>query len=126
MATHKGAEQVPFIPLMGDSNPVKVRPFKITFWLAVVTLPLPSLNVQVTTVVPNLVMGKGVVVVPVTMPAQLSVVVGVGGVMEVASHALSVMFGRVGFTGGIVSFTITVWVAVLELPLESVNVQCTV
>ena len=52
----------------------------ITFWLTVVELPLPSLKVQVTTVVPCAVIGKTVVVVPGTAPAQASVAVGVGGV----------------------------------------------
>ena len=43
-------------------------------------MPLPSLNVQVTTVVPWVVIGKMVAVVPVIVPAQASVVVGAVGV----------------------------------------------
>jgi hypothetical protein len=52
----------------------------VTFWVALVLFPLPSLNVHVTTVVPELVMGKTVEVVPKTVPLQLSVVEGVGGI----------------------------------------------
>ena len=40
------------------------------------TLPLPSLNIQVTTVVPCAVTGKVVNVVAVIVPVQLSVAVG--------------------------------------------------
>jgi len=93
----------------------------VTFWVAVLVLPLPSLNIQVTTVVPGAVIGNIVVVVPVTIPAQLSVAVGAVKVAGV-KHALTTV-PSIGGTGAIVSFTITFWVAVLLLPLPSSNVQ---
>ena len=43
---------------------------------------MPSLKLHVTTVVPCVVIGKIVGVVPVIVPAQLSVVVGANGVAE--------------------------------------------
>ena len=72
--------------------------------MAVTVCPLPSLNDQVTTVVPCVVIGNTVVVVPVIVPAQLSVVVGAVGVAE---HC-PVTFASVGTTGGVVSSIITV------------------
>ncbi len=47
--------------------------------------PLPSAKVQVTTVVSCVVIGNVVVVVPVTVPAQLSV--AVGAVSDATSHS---------------------------------------
>jgi len=76
---------------------------KIIFWLAVTMFPLPSLNVHVTTVVPCVVIGKVVVVVPVSVPAQLSVVVGAVGVIE---HC-PVTFDNVGVLGFVTSSRIT-------------------
>jgi hypothetical protein len=66
-----------------------------TFCTAVDILPLPSLNVHVTTVIPCVVTGNIVVVVPNTGPAQLSVAIGVAGVAE---H-WSVTLGIAGATG---------------------------
>ena len=54
----------------------------ITFWFAVTEFPAASVNVQTTVVV--LVIGNVCVVVPVTVPLQLSVVVG--GVKEATEH----------------------------------------
>ena len=71
----------------------------ITFCVAVVKLPFPSANVQVTIVVPCFVIGNTVDVVPVTVPAQLSVVVGAVGVAE---HS-AVTSVSVGLTGGVTS-----------------------
>ena len=64
--------------------------------------------------------GNTVEVVPVTIPAQLSVVVGAVGVPE---HSPMFTSANTGVTGAILSFTITVWLAVVELPLPSANVQ---
>ena len=60
--------------------------------------------------------------VPVIVPAQLSVVVGA---VTVTEHS-PVAAASVGFTGLVTSSTTTVWVAVAVLPLPSVTVQVTV
>jgi len=91
------------------------------FWLAVVMFPFPSLKVHVTTVVPCVVIGNVVVVVPVTVPTQLSVVVGVAGVTE---HC-PVTFDKVGVTGFVTSSIITFWLAVVIFPFPSLNVHVT-
>ena len=67
-------------------------------------MPLPSTNVQTTTVVPKVVIGNVVVVVPLIVAEQLSVVVGIPGVTEQAPVTLA----RVGVAGGVVSTTVTV------------------
>ena len=67
-------------------------------------MPFPSLNVQVTTVVPWVVIGKMVAVVPVMVPAQASVVVGAVGV---PLHCPTFTSAKVGVTGATVSSTIT-------------------
>ena len=51
------------------------------FCVAVVVLPFPSSNVQVTTEVPCVIRVSESLVVPVTVPAQLSVVVGAAGMV---------------------------------------------
>ena len=57
-----------------------------------------------TTVVPWVVIGKTVVVVPIIVPAQASVVVGVGGV---PLHCPTFTSVNVGVTGATVSSTLT-------------------
>ncbi len=57
-----------------------------------------------TIVVPWVVIGKRVAVVPVMVPAQASVVVGVGGVPV---HCPTFTSANVGVTGAMVSSTIT-------------------
>ena len=59
-------------------------------------------------------------VVPVTVPAQLSVVVGAAGM--VAEHS-PVTSGNTGVTGAVVSWTMMFCVAVVVLPFPSLNVQ---
>ncbi len=59
--------------------------------------------------------------VPVIVPAQLSVVVGA---VAVAVHC-PVTSANVGVTGSVVSSMTTFWICVLELLLESVNVHVT-
>ncbi len=90
--------------------------FTITFWLGVVVLPLPSLKVQVTTVVPWAVIGKLVVVVPVMLPTQASVAVGAVGVPAFARHIRQAGHIR---HGAVTSSSTTFWVGVALLPLPS-------
>src|SRR6478736_5420872 len=97
----------------------------MTRCVAVVWLPLPSLKVHVTRLVPSVVIGNLVVVVPVTVPTQASVVVGAVGVAGVPLHVLNVTSANVGVTGGIVSSTITFWFAVVTLPWPSSKAQVT-
>jgi hypothetical protein len=77
----------------------------ITFWFAVVEFPFPSSKVHVTIVVPLVVIGKTVSVVPVMVPAQASVVVGAVGV---PAHCPTLTFANVGVKGGTLSFTVIV------------------
>ena len=79
--------------------------------------PFPSLNVQLTVNVPCVEYVNGFVVVPVIVPAQLSVVVGA---VTVAEHC-PVTVAKVGVDGFVTSSTITVCVAVTVLPLPSLN-----
>ena len=62
---------------------------------------------------------SGSEVVPVTTPATASVVTATG---TVAEH-WPVTVAKIGTTGGTVSFTTTVWFAVLLLPFRSSNLQ---
>lgn len=73
--------------------------------MAVEEFPFPSLKVQVTTVVPWVVIGKLVKVVPVIVPAHASVVVGAVGVPE---HSPTLTFAKVGVTGGVTSNAVTI------------------
>ena len=91
----------------------------VMLWLAVVELPLPSAKVQVTTVVPWVVIGNVVVVVPVMVPAHASVVVGAVGVPE---HSPILTAVRVGVTGGVTSFKVMVKVVDSVFPLPSLAV----
>ena len=78
-----------------------------TFWVWVLLLPWPSEYVHVTTVVPCAVMGKTVVVVPVTSPTQLSV--AVGAVNVVTEHS-AVTSGNIATSGTGLSSSTTVTV----------------
>ena len=80
--------------------------------------PFPSLYVHVTTVVPWVVIGNVVPVVPVIVPAQLSF--AVGGVSDVTEHC-AVIFGKVATfgTGGVVSSISIVCVCVDVFPFPS-------
>ena len=60
-------------------------------------------------------------VVPETVPEQASVVVGVGAVAE---HSATI-FGSVGVTGAVTSFTNTFAVQLLALPAASVPTRVT-
>ena len=90
------------------------------FCVAVVVLPFPSLNVQGTTEVPCVLRVSGSLVVPVIVPAQLSVVVGAAAM--VAEH-WPVTSANTGVAGAIVSSTTMFCVAVVVLPFPSLNVQ---
>ena len=68
-------------------------------------LPFPSSKVQVTTVVPCVVIGKIVEVVPVMIPAQISVVVGTTGV---PLHSPTVTSINIGVTGAVASFIVII------------------
>jgi hypothetical protein len=71
----------------------------VTTWLAVTEFPAASVNVQTMVVTPVVLKGKTVVVVPVMVPEQLSVVVGGVRVTEHCSFTLA----NTGFTGGVTS-----------------------
>ena len=90
------------------------------FCVWVDSLPWPSLKCQVTTDVPCVERVSESLVVPVTVPAQLSVVVGAA--LMVAEH-WPVTSGNTGVAGGVVSWTMMFWVAVVVLPFPSSNVQ---
>src|SRR5207244_185284 len=94
----------------------------ITFWLAVVELPLPSSKVQVTTVVPCVVIGKTVVVVPFIVPSQSSVVVGVGGV---PLHSPTFTSANVGVAGAVLPRN-TIWLLAGAVTVPAVSVTTTV
>ena len=66
-----------------------VMSFIITFWVCVLVFPFPSSYVQVTTVVPWVVTGNEVIVVPVIVPSQLSVAVGAVGAVTAHSSIKS-------------------------------------
>ncbi|MNE03708.1 hypothetical protein D3C87_985820 [compost metagenome] len=83
--------------------------------------PLPSSNVQTTTVIPCAVTGKTVLVVPVMVPEQLSV--AVGGVTETEHCACT--SARTGTAGGVMSLMITFWFAVDMFPFPSSKVHVT-
>lgn len=86
----------------------------ITFWVLVVTLPLPSLKAQVTTYVPSVLYVIASFVVPVTVPAQLSEAVGGVNVMEHCAVTLDKVT-----VGAILSVTVTVNEQVVKLPAAS-------
>ena len=88
--------------------------------MAVVEFPFPSLKVQVTTVVPCVVIGNIVAVVPVTIPAQLSVVVGAVGV---PLHCPTLTAVKVGVVGAVTSFNVIVKVVDSVFPLPSLAVM---
>ena len=80
--------------------------------------PFPSLNVQLTVNVPCVEYVNASVVVPVIVPAQISVVVGA---VKVAEHC-PVTEVKVGSTGGVLSVTITLKLQVEIFPALSVAV----
>src|SRR5207245_4535768 len=90
--------------------------------VAVLTLPWPSSKLHVTSEVPCVVRVSGLLVVPVMVPLQLSVVVGAAVI--VAEHS-PVTSASVGTTGAIVSLTTIRCVAVLTLPWPSSKLQVT-
>jgi hypothetical protein len=92
----------------------------ITFCVTVDVLPLPSLNVQVITVVPCAVMGNGTLDVAVIVPAQLSCAVGAVGVDE---HCAVTLGNDAGASGGVISSTITFCNTTIKLPFPSLNIQ---
>ena len=84
--------------------------------------PLASSNVQVTTVVPCVVIGNVTFVVPVIVPAQLSVAVGAVSVSTIHSAVISESI-VMSATGWVVSISVMVWLCVLTLLLSSAAVQ---
>ena len=98
----------------------------VTNWAAVDELPLSSVAVQVTVVVPN---GKcvGASLVTVIDASQTSLTTGepraAGGPMVIV-HS-KVKSGGAVMWGGVVSLIVTDCVAIDELPLSSVAVQMT-
>ena len=94
-------------------------------WLAVLELPHESVAVQVRVTEYFCGQEPGVVTsakVRVGVPPQASVAVGVAK-EGVAGHSMVVGPGSVEMTGAVVSVTLIVWLAVLELPHGSVAVQ---
>ena len=81
---------------------------------------MPSLKVQVTTVVPCVVIGKPTFGVPVIVPAQLSVVVGATGVPE---HWPTLTAVKVGVAGAVTSFNVIVKVVDSVFPFPSLAVM---
>jgi hypothetical protein len=94
-----------------------------TIWVCVDVLPAASVYVQVIVVL--LVIGKVVVVVPVTNPEQLSE--AVGAVIDVTGEQTDETVDKVPAvaTGAIISLTLTCWVCVDVFPFPSSNVQVT-
>src|SRR5205814_3786600 len=90
-----------------------------TFWFSFFELMSASVMPQWLELIRVLFRSNGSLVVPVTVPAQLSIVVGVDAV---ALH-WPVTLARVGVTGGVVSSMITFLMAVVLLPLPSLYVQ---
>lgn len=98
----------------------------VTVWLMVAVLPLASVAVQVTKVVPiQNVSPEGLRVIELT--PQLSEAAGaVNGTVVQVEAAFTVMFcGVVVKVGAVVSRTVTVCVVVALLPLTSVTVHTT-
>src|SRR5439155_14881160 len=95
---------------------------------AVAVLPLASVTVQVTVVLP---FGKlGGALLPTVEPGQLSAKVGAPRLTPAAAHwpasVCTVTAAGVVMVGFSWSSTVTSWVAVAVLPLASVTVQVTV
>src|SRR5437016_1872199 len=100
----------------------------ITFWVQVEVLPLASVTVQMTVLLP---MGNwlGALLVR-AKPGQLSVTVGLPRFTPVAKHwfasVLVITSSGQTMVGFWLSRTITFWVQAAVLPLASVTVQVTV
>ena len=95
--------------------------------MAVAVLPLPSVTVQVTVVVPRPKLAGASLVTDATL--QLSAVVGVPNSNSVAVQpelVFTSIFDGAVIVGAVISVTVTVCVAVAVLPLPSVTVQVTV
>src|SRR5689334_11244096 len=106
--------------LLGHVMVGGVTSWSITFCVTVDVLPLPSLNIQVTIVVPCAVIGKVTLGVPVTGPTQLS---GATGAVGVAEHS-AVMLGKLaGAAGGVTSSMMTCCLVTMKLPWPSSNTQ---
>ena len=95
--------------------------------MAVAVLPLPSVTVQVTVVLPN---GNAEgALLDTEATEQLSEVVGVPNETPVAVQAVLVLADTAAgavMEGSTLSITVTTWVAVAVLPDPSVTVQVTV
>ena len=97
----------------------------VMVWLAMLVLPQGSFAVQVRVTEYFCGQEPGVVTsakVRVTVPPQASVAVGVAK-DGVAGHSMVVGPGSELITGGVLSSTVMVWLAVLVLPQGSVAVQ---
>ena len=97
----------------------------VMVWLAVLVLPQGSFAVQVRVTEYFCGQELGVVTsakVSATVPPQASVAVGVAK-EGVAGHSTVVGAGSELITGGVLSSTVMVWLAVLALPQGSVAVQ---
>src|SRR5204863_1881712 len=104
------------------------RSSTVTTWLAVAVLPLASVTVQVTVVLP-LAKLAGASLLSVA-PGQLSLMLGVPRLTPVAVHCPASVWA-VTAAGAVMvglsrSSTVTTWLAVAVLPLASVTVQVTV
>ncbi|MNK78926.1 hypothetical protein D3C87_985780 [compost metagenome] len=85
-------------------------------------MPFPSSKLHVTTVVPCVVIGKIVVVVPEIIPAQASIAAGIAGVAE---HC-SCISAKTGAIGAAVSLIMTFWFTVAIFPFPSSKLQVTI
>ena len=94
------------------------------FCVCVDVFPFPSLYVQVTTVVPCVVIGSVALFVTVTTPPQLSVAVGA---VKLATEHSAVTFAKVASvgTGAVTSSITTFCVCVDVFPFPSLYVQVT-
>ena len=124
------AVQPVFVATCRSAGPLisgAVTSVTVTVWMQVAVLPLASVAVHVTAVVP---MGNavGALLIHVT-PVQLSLAVGVPKFTPVAVQPLFIVvctFAGQVIVGITSSVTVTVWVHVEVFPLASVAVQVTV
>jgi len=96
----------------------------VTFWVAWAEFPESSVAVQVTVVTPS---GNraGASLVTVASASQMSLTVGVprSAAVPSALACSTSMFAGAVIVGGVVSTTVTFWVAWAEFPESSVAVQ---
>jgi hypothetical protein len=113
--------------LLGQVIVGRILSETVTVWSQVALLPLLSVTVQVTVVVP---IGKAAGALFVTKATpQLSAVTGVPRATPVAVHpvlVVAVTLAGQAIVGRTLSETVTVWLQVALLPLLSVTVQITV